>query len=126
MDIEDGVVPAIEEEEEPTPQSNTYLPGSYVLAEDEVLEPDMSVYEMLHPMGVTWSCLSFDILRDNLGDQRARYPATSFIVTGSQAPSGTDNELLVMKMSQLQKTLTNDGSFLQLYSQAYLNSLVIS
>ena len=111
MDIEDEVLPAIEEQEEPAPQKNTYLPGTYVLSEDEVLEPDMSVYEMLHPMGVTWSCLSFDILRDNLGDQRAHYPATAYIVTGSQAPTGTNNELLVMKMSQLHKTLTNDGGF---------------
>ncbi|KAF8338019.1 WD40-repeat-containing domain protein [Cantharellus anzutake] len=104
------VVPPIEDEEPPAPKKRLFLPGSYELEDDEVLEPDMSVYEMLHPMGVTWSCLSFDVLRDHLGDQRAHYPATAFIVTGTQTPKGTANELLVIKMSGLHKNRMVDDS----------------
>lgn len=45
-----------------------YLPGiSQPLGPDEVLEPDLSTYDMLHTVNVTWPCLSFDILEDNLG-----------------------------------------------------------
>lgn len=40
-----------------------YLPSSRPLKEGEVLEPDQSVYEMLHRMNVQWPCLSVDVLR---------------------------------------------------------------
>lgn len=49
--------------------AETYLPGKE-LAEGEVLVADMSTYEMLHPLSVEWPCLSFDILKDNLGASR--------------------------------------------------------
>ena len=47
-----------------------YLPG-HQMQEDEVLVADSSAYEMLHSMGAEWPCLSFDILRDNLGTSRS-------------------------------------------------------
>jgi ribosome assembly protein RRB1 len=90
------------------PEPDTFIPGRHVLEKDEILEPDDSVYEMRHSMQVKWPALSFDILRDNLGDQRQRYPATAYIVAGTQAPSAKDNELSVYKMSALHKT-QNDG-----------------
>ena len=46
-----------------------YLPGQK-LEDVEVLEADQSAYEMLHSMNVKWPCLSFDILHDNLGEDR--------------------------------------------------------
>ncbi|GJJ09782.1 hypothetical protein Clacol_004006 [Clathrus columnatus] len=100
------VLPAVEEENEdvPQPARTTYIPGRYKLAKDEILEPDQSVYLALHSMAVNWPCLSFDILRDNLGDERARFPMTSYIVAGTQAKVSKNNEVLVMKMSQLHKT----------------------
>ncbi|KAF8323240.1 WD40 repeat-like protein [Clavulina sp. PMI_390] len=109
LELEDEVLPAIEEEDEAEPEPDVYLPGSHQLAEDEVLEPDQTVYEMLHHMNVAWPCLSFDVLRDGLGDNRQRYPATSFVVTGTQADVSSKNELLVMKMSQLHKTQKDDA-----------------
>ena len=110
LDLEDEVLPAVEEEEEVPPTESVYLPGSHVLEKDEVLEPDQSVYEMLHRMNVTWPCLSFDILRDALGDERQRYPATAYVVTGTQADMAKNNEVIVMKMSQLHKTQRDDGT----------------
>ncbi|KIJ56887.1 hypothetical protein M422DRAFT_57486 [Sphaerobolus stellatus SS14] len=104
MEIDGEILPAIEEEDEAAPEPSTYIPGKYKLSKDEILEPDHSVYIALHSMTTNWPCLSFDVLRDNLGDERSRFPATSFIVTGTQAEIAKNNEVLVMKMSQLHKT----------------------
>ncbi|KAG5720994.1 Ribosome assembly protein rrb1 [Termitomyces sp. T112] len=109
MDV-DEVMPAIEESEEPVPPPNVFIPGTHVLGKDEVLEADDSVYIMRHSTNVPWPCLSFDILRDNLGDERQRYPATAYIVTGTQADLANSNEVVVYKMSSLHKTQKDDDS----------------
>lgn len=84
----------------------TFIPGRNKLAEGESLSPDISAYEMLHTMSTTWPCLSFDFIRDSLGDNRKRYPATLYAVAGTQAESRRiqDNELIVMKLSGLSRT----------------------
>ncbi|KAF8140450.1 WD40-repeat-containing domain protein [Boletus edulis] len=102
MDI-DEVLPAVEESEE-QPLLEAFIPGTHTLAKDEILEPDDSVYIMRHSMDVTWSCLSFDILRDSLGDERQRYPATAYVVAGTQAARSDQNELSVFKISSLHRT----------------------
>jgi ribosome assembly protein RRB1 len=60
-------------------KKQVWLPGNK-LNPGEVLECDMTAYEMLHPMKVEWPCLSFDILPDKLGVQRTKvsYLATIF------------------------------------------------
>jgi ribosome assembly protein RRB1 len=82
---------------------DTFIPGRNKLGADEVLQPDFSTYEMLHSLDAPWPCLSFDIVRDNLGDERNTYPATVYSVAGTQAASGQDkeNQIMVMKMSSL-------------------------
>lgn len=112
MDVDDEVLPAIEETDEEPPTSDVFIPGLHTLGEDEVLEADEATYILRHGMGVDWPCLSFDVLRDNLGDERQRYPATAYIVAGSQALSGQSNQLSVFKMSSLHKTQRNSGKFL--------------
>lgn len=108
MDV-DEVMPAIEESDEPPAAPEVFIAGTHVLGPDEILEPDDSVYVMRHSMKVTWPCLSFDVLRDNLGDERQRYPATSYLVAGTQADSEKDNELVVYKLSSLHKTQKDGG-----------------
>ncbi|KAI5121144.1 hypothetical protein M0805_007142 [Coniferiporia weirii] len=104
MDV-DQVLPPIEESEEQQPtRKDVFIPGTHVLGKDEILEPDDSVYEMRHSMNVNWPCLSFDVLRDNLGDERQRYPATAYIVAGTQADVAKNNELSVYKMTSLHRT----------------------
>ncbi|KAH7930508.1 WD40 repeat-like protein [Leucogyrophana mollusca] len=103
MDV-DEVLPAIEESDEQPPAPDVFIPGTHVLGKDEILEPDDSVYIMRHSMNVTWPCLSFDVLRDNLGDERQRYPATAYLVSGTQAALASKNELSVYKMSSLHRT----------------------
>lgn len=84
----------------------TFIPGRNKLAEGESLSPDISAYEMLHTLSTTWPCLSFDFIRDSLGDNRKRYPATLYAVAGTQAESRKvqENELIVMKLSGLSRT----------------------
>ncbi|KAI9683898.1 MAG: ribosome biosynthesis protein rrb1 [Trizodia sp. TS-e1964] len=80
-----------------------FIPGRNELAAGETLSPDPTTYHMLHTLSTTWPCLSFDILRDNLGDDRKTYPATVYAVAGTQAEGrrSKDNELMVMKLSGL-------------------------
>jgi ribosome assembly protein RRB1 len=113
MEIDDEVLPAIEEEDDQPPAPDIYIPGKYKLSKDEILEPDQSVYVALHSMSVNWPCLSFDILRDNFGDERSRFPTTSYAVAGTQADVAKNNEVLVLKMSQLHRTQKDGGMFLR-------------
>ncbi len=83
----------------------TFIPGRSTLAAGETLTPDPSTYDMLHVLTTTWPCLSFDIVRDNLGDNRKAYPATVYAVAGTQAEAGREkeNELMVMKLGGLSR-----------------------
>lgn len=83
----------------------TFIPGRNQLGKGETLSPDSSAYEMLHTLSTTWPCLSFDIIKDSLGDNRKTYPATMYAVAGTQAESrkARDNELLIMKLSGLSR-----------------------
>jgi ribosome assembly protein RRB1 len=109
MDVDDQVVPPIEESDEQPRAPNTFIPGRHTLGKDEVLEPDESVYVMRHTLNTNWPCLSFDVLRDDRGDQRQRFPATAYIVAGTQADVAKNNKLTVLKMTQLHKT-QKDGA----------------
>ena len=108
MDI-DEVIPAMEDSEEKPAPPRAYVPGLHTLEKDEVLEADESTYIMRHTMNVNWPCLSFDILRDSLGDERRRFPATAYIVSGTQADEMKKNEITVYKMSSLHKTQKDGG-----------------
>ncbi|KAF2238944.1 WD40 repeat-like protein [Viridothelium virens] len=84
---------------------DTFMIGRNKLNNGEILAPDLSTYEMLHNLEPTWPCLSLDIIKDNLGDERKSYPATVYAVAGTQAARGREreNQLLVMKLSGLSR-----------------------
>lgn len=88
----------------------TFIPGRHKLSAGETLAPDLSTYEMLHTLEAPWPCLSCDIVRDNLGDDRKTYPATVYAVAGTQAARGRDkeNQIMVMKMSSLSRQERDD------------------
>lgn len=93
----------------PTNAPRIYLPHrSEPLGPNETMEPDMSTYDMLHSFNVKWPCLSFDILEDDLGNERRNFPHTTYLVTGTQAQKARDNEITVMKLSGMTKTLIKD------------------
>ncbi|KPM34795.1 Ribosome assembly protein rrb1 [Neonectria ditissima] len=83
----------------------TFIVGRSKLEPGQTLAPDTSTYEMLHNLSTPWPCLSFDIVRDGLGDNRKAYPATMYTVAGTQAESAkaTDNQIMVMKFSGLSR-----------------------
>jgi ribosome assembly protein RRB1 len=83
----------------------TFLPGRNKLDAGQTLAPDLSAYEMLHTLEPTWPCLSFDIIKDQLGDNRKSFPATVYAVGGTQAAAGREreNQLMVMKLSGLSR-----------------------
>ncbi|KAK5010359.1 Ribosome assembly protein rrb1, partial [Cryomyces antarcticus] len=84
---------------------DTFIVGRHKLSPGETLAPDLSAYEMIHTLEAPWPCLSSDIVRDNLGDDRKSYPATVYAVAGTQAARGREkeNELMVMKLSSLSR-----------------------
>lgn len=86
-------------------KQQTFIPGRSILQPGMTLTPDPSTYEMLHVMSATWPCLSFDIVRDNLGDERKKYPRTLYAVAGTQAESSRakENELYILRLSSLSK-----------------------
>ena len=113
-----------EDGEEPAEPPQTYLPGK-PLEEGEVLECDESAYIMLHQAntGIISSndygnrtmllrfdeisgapCLSFDIIPDGLGEERTDFPQTTYLISGTQGSHSFTNRLIVMKMSNMQKT----------------------
>ena len=49
-----------------------WRPGVDQIAEGEALEYDPSAYVMYHSLQTEWPCLSFDILKDDLGESRQR------------------------------------------------------
>lgn len=83
----------------------TFIVGRNKLEPGQVLTPDLTTYEMLHNLTTPWPCLSFDIVRDGLGDARKSYPATMYAVTGTQADykRAKENELMVVKFSGLSR-----------------------
>lgn len=119
-EAEEEKLEAISEENESAEKGKTtkekskpviYLPNrGQPLGPDEVMEPDLSTYNLLHNINVEWPCLSFDIFEDNLGDQRRGYPQTLYLATGTQAQKARNNEITVMKLSSLSKTLVKDDN----------------
>ncbi|AGO12714.1 AaceriADR242Cp [[Ashbya] aceris (nom. inval.)] len=92
-----------------TQQGQLYLPHmSQPLGPDEVLQADPTVYEMLHNVNLPWPCMTLDLIPDNLGSERRNYPQSILMTTATQASKKKDNELLVLKLSQLSKTLAKE------------------
>lgn len=76
----------------------------------ENMEYDPSTYDMFHEFEMTWPCLSFDVVQDDLGDERRGYPMTMYMVAGTQAAKARDNSIIVTKVSSLHRM--NKGKFL--------------
>lgn len=85
-------------------KKKVFRPGLDKLEPGEVLDYDSSVYDMMFALNVEWPCLSFDFMKDNLGIMRSKFPHTMYCVAGTQAASADKNRLVVMKLSQLNKT----------------------
>ena len=97
-----------EDEENEGGPKEVWRPGVDQIPEGEALEYDPSAYVMYHSLQAEWPCLSFDIMRDTLGENRQRFPLTMFAVTGSQADRADKNKVTLLKLSDLQTTQTDE------------------
>ncbi|ATZ52308.1 Bcrrb1 [Botrytis cinerea B05.10] len=100
-----------EEAEAMEVDQQTFIVGRNKLEPGQTLSPDLTTYEMLHALSTPWPCLSFDILKDGLGDNRKTYPATMYAVAGTQAEHKREkeNQLMVMKFSGLSRMEREQG-----------------
>ncbi|KAF6199675.1 hypothetical protein GE061_005973 [Apolygus lucorum] len=87
-----------------------YLPGSAPLEDNEELVHDPSAYVMLHEAQTGAPCLSFDIITDGEGNNRTGFPQTAYIVAGTQSNRANGNSIILMKASELHKTLREEDS----------------
>lgn len=81
-DLEDEEIEEVDEEEDTTeviPENDddnepkqVWRPGIDQIPEGEELEYDPRAYTMYHSLRAEWPCLSFDFLKDNLGEGRLR------------------------------------------------------
>lgn len=55
-----------------TDRRQLWRPGHDPIGEGEELEYDPTAYIMYHSMRTEWPCLSFDIMKDDMGDNRQR------------------------------------------------------
>jgi len=69
----------------------------------EQLEMDPSAYKMHHALTPEWPSLSFDFLRDDLGESRTRFPHSLVAAVGTQADRPDHNSLTLLKISDLAK-----------------------
>ena len=81
-----------------------FRPGIDKIAEGEELIYDPSAYVMYHSLRTEWPCLSFDVIPDNLGENRQRFPHSMYMIAGSQADKESNNKMTILKLSDLAKT----------------------
>ena len=86
------------------PEVEVWNPATRPLEEGEELIYEPSAYDMLHRLNSEWPCLSFDILRDQLGQGRSKFPHTMYLAAGTQADMAKHNKISIMKLSKLRRT----------------------
>jgi ribosome assembly protein RRB1 len=91
-----------EMQDEEIVQSWNPLTGE-ALQEGQELEMDPSAYKMHHSLTPEWPSLSFDFIKDELGDARTRFPHTLTAVVGTQAGRSDENQITVMRLSDLSR-----------------------
>ncbi|KAG2437786.1 hypothetical protein HXX76_005406 [Chlamydomonas incerta] len=89
------------DEEPSTSTAKVWRPGIDEVAEDEELEYDPTAYDCLHRFQVDWPCLSFDILKDDLGGPRSTFPHTVYLACGTQAASARQNYVAFLRLASL-------------------------
>ncbi len=104
-EMDDGAGPGNNEAKDDAEENvQSWNPLTSELDPGTKLEVDESAYKMHHSLTPEWPSLSFDFIRDNLGESRTRFPHSMIVATGSQADRGDRNKLTIMKLSDLCRT----------------------
>eukprot|EP00049_Salpingoeca_infusionum_P025225 m.18295 g.18295 ORF g.18295 m.18295 type:complete len:452 (-) comp7779_c0_seq1:298-1653(-) len=106
--VVDGEVVEEEDGMDAAEDQRVYLPGDS-MTQDQQLVMDPSVYSAYLTFFTEWPCLSFDVLPDALGDNRTGFPATCFMVAGTQAAEASLNRVSVLKVSNITKNQGDDS-----------------
>ncbi len=93
-----------EHEQEQKVKVQSWNPLTSTLEPGTKLEVDESAYKMHHSLTPEWPALSFDIVRDVLGESRTRFPHSMIVAAGSQADRADRNKLTIMRLSDLART----------------------
>nr|CAB3462966.1 unnamed protein product [Digitaria exilis] len=81
--------------------AKVWQPGVDALEDGEELQFDPEAYNYLRGFSIGWSCLSFDVVRDQLGLVRSEFPHTFYGVAGTQAEKASWNYIGVFKLSNI-------------------------
>jgi len=71
------------------------------MGEDEELSYDPTAYDCLHALQLDWPCLSFDLIKDDLGAPRSTFPHTVYMVAGTQAATAKQNYVAFLRLQKL-------------------------
>lgn len=82
----------------------TVYRGGAPLGEGQQLEYSNQAYDSFFQLRLEYPCLSFDIVRDNDGEVRVKYPLSMLLVCGTQAEQTNQNELLLLRVTNICKT----------------------
>lgn len=93
-----------EEEEERKIQSWTPLNEE----NKEEIEITPEAYKLYFNLTTEWPCLSFDIINDNLGYNRRKFPHSLTAVIGTQADYDRNNKITVLRLNDLGR-MKNDN-----------------
>nr|CAB3490828.1 unnamed protein product [Digitaria exilis] len=111
--------------------AKVWQPGVDALEDGEELQFDPEAYNYLRGFSIGWSCLSFDVVRDQLGLVRSEFPHTFYGVAGTQmkkvAHAGCVNRIRSMTQKPHICATWGDTGHVQVWDlSSFLNSLAES
>uniref|UniRef100_J3NB54 Histone-binding protein RBBP4-like N-terminal domain-containing protein n=1 Tax=Oryza brachyantha TaxID=4533 RepID=J3NB54_ORYBR len=85
----------------PAGPARVWQPGVDELEEGEELQFDPEAYNYIRGFNIGWPCLSFDIVRDQLGLVRSEFPHTLYGIAGTQAERAPWNYIGIFKICNI-------------------------